>query len=88
MSTLAWLIRSNLGVRVACLSFDDGFDFHDNQVNRQAACLSSLGQTLAAFQADPSPANRRALAAAVEQAQLMGVDSKVVEPYLKALLPK
>jgi uncharacterized protein (DUF1501 family) len=52
MSTLAWLIRSNLGVRVACLSFDDGFDFHDNQVNRQAACLSSLGQTLAAFQAD------------------------------------
>jgi uncharacterized protein (DUF1501 family) len=52
MSTLAWLIRSNLGVRVACLSFDDGFDFHDNQVNRQADCLSSLGQTLAAFQAD------------------------------------
>jgi uncharacterized protein (DUF1501 family) len=52
MSTLAWLIRSNLGVRVACLSFDDGFDFHDNQVNRQADCLSSLGQTLAAFPAD------------------------------------
>ncbi len=52
MSTLAWLIRSNLGIRVACLSYDDGFDFHDNQVNRQADNLSGLGQTLAAFQAD------------------------------------
>ena len=52
MATLAWLIRSNLGVRVACLSFDSGFDFHDNQVQRQAANLAGLGTTLAAFQAD------------------------------------
>ena len=52
MSTLSWLIRSNLGLRVACLSYNGGFDFHDDQKNRQAANLAGLGQTLQAFQAD------------------------------------
>ncbi len=52
MSTLSWLIRSNLGLRVACLSYSGGFDFHDDQKNRQAANLAGLGQTLQAFQAD------------------------------------
>jgi uncharacterized protein (DUF1501 family) len=52
MSTLSWMIRSNLGIRVACLSYDGGFDFHDTQVTRQADNLAGLGQTLAAFQAD------------------------------------
>ena len=52
MSTLSWLIRSNLGLRVACLSYSGGFDFHDDQENRQAANLAGLGQTLQAFQAD------------------------------------
>ena len=52
MSTLSWLIRSNLGIRVACLSYSGGFDFHDDQRNRQAANLAGLGQTLSAFQAD------------------------------------
>ena len=52
MSTLSWLIRSNLGLRVACLSYNGGFDFHDDQKNRQAANLAGLGQTLKAFQAD------------------------------------
>ena len=31
MSTLSWMIRSNLGIRVACLSYSGGFDFHDTR---------------------------------------------------------
>jgi uncharacterized protein (DUF1501 family) len=52
MANLAWMLDSNLGMRVACLSFDDGWDFHDSQVSRQAQNLSRLSTTLAAFQAD------------------------------------
>ena len=40
MANLAWLLDSNLGMRVACVSFDDGWDFHDSQVSRQAQNLS------------------------------------------------
>ena len=52
MSNLAWMLDSNLGMRVACVSYDDGWDFHDSQVSRQAQNLSRLSTTLAAFQAD------------------------------------
>jgi uncharacterized protein (DUF1501 family) len=52
MSTLAWLIRSNLGLRVACLSYDESFDFHDDQLARQSDNLSNLSRTLCAFQAE------------------------------------
>jgi len=52
MANLAWMLDSNLGMRVACLSFDDGWDFHDDQKNRQAQNLARLSTTLAAFQAD------------------------------------
>src|SRR3954452_6231372 len=52
MANLAWMLGSNLGMRVACLSYDDGWDFHDDQVNRQAQNLTGLSTTLAAFQAD------------------------------------
>jgi len=52
MSMLAWLISKNVGIRVACISFDDGFDFHDNQRERQAAIMQRLPNALAAFQAD------------------------------------
>jgi uncharacterized protein (DUF1501 family) len=52
MANLAWLLDSNLGMRVACLSYDDGWDFHDSQESRQAANLTGLSTTLAAFQAD------------------------------------
>src|SRR4029078_13508290 len=52
MSNLAWMLDSNLGMRVACVSYDDGWDFHDSQVSRQAQNLSRLSTTLAAFHAD------------------------------------
>ena len=52
MSTLAWLIRSNLGLRVACISYDDGFDFHDTQVEAPGAEHDKLSRDLSAFQAD------------------------------------
>ena len=52
MANLAWLLDSNLGMRVACVSYDDGWDFHDSQQSRQASNLSGLSTTLAAFQAD------------------------------------
>ena len=52
MANLAWLLDSNLGMRVACVSYDDGWDFHDSQQSRQADNLSGLSTTLAAFQAD------------------------------------
>ena len=52
MANLAWLLDSNLGMRVACVSFDDGWDFHDSQRSRQADNLAKLSTTLAAFQAD------------------------------------
>jgi uncharacterized protein (DUF1501 family) len=52
MSNLAWMLDSNLGMRVACVSYDDGWDFHDSQVSRQAQNLSRLSTTLAAFQSD------------------------------------
>ena len=52
MATLAWLISAGVGVRVATLEYDQGFDFHDGQKSRQAANLAGLSQTLAAFQAD------------------------------------
>ena len=42
MSNLAWMLDSNLGMRVACVSYDDGWDFHDSQVSRQAQNLSRL----------------------------------------------
>jgi uncharacterized protein (DUF1501 family) len=52
MSNLAWMLGSGLGMRVACVSYDDGWDFHDSQVSRQAQNLSRMSTTLAAFQAD------------------------------------
>jgi|tagenome__1003787_1003787.scaffolds.fasta_scaffold20957879_2 uncharacterized protein (DUF1501 family) len=52
LSTLAWLISSNVGIRVACLSYDEGFDFHDSQVDRQGGIMTRLSRGLAAFQAD------------------------------------
>ena len=52
MANLAWMLDSNLGMRVACVSYDDGWDFHDSQVSRQAQNLSRMSTTLAAFQAD------------------------------------
>jgi uncharacterized protein (DUF1501 family) len=52
MSNLAWLLDSNLGMRVACISYDGGWDFHDSQVQRQGENLAGLSATLAAFQAD------------------------------------
>jgi uncharacterized protein (DUF1501 family) len=52
MANLAWLLDSGLGMRVACVSYDDGWDFHDSQVSRQADNLSGLSTSLAAFQAD------------------------------------
>ncbi len=52
MATLAWLISANLGVRVACLSYDDGFDFHDSQKQRQGTIMTNLSRTMEAFQAD------------------------------------
>ncbi len=52
LATLSWMLRSNLGIRVACLSFDQGFDFHDTQLSRQATALTGLSSSLNAFQAD------------------------------------
>jgi uncharacterized protein (DUF1501 family) len=52
MSMLAWLISANVGIRVACLSFDDGFDFHDAQLSRQGGIMTRLSRGLAAFQSD------------------------------------
>jgi uncharacterized protein (DUF1501 family) len=52
MANLAWMLDSNLGMRVACLSFDDGWDFHEDQLARQSQNLSRLSTTLAAFEAD------------------------------------
>ena len=52
MANLAWLLGCNLGMRVACVSYDDGWDFHDSQETRQADNLAGLSTTLAAFQAD------------------------------------
>ena len=53
MSMLAWLISSNVGIRVACMSFDDGFDFHDAQLTRQGDNHDpAVARALAAFQAD------------------------------------
>jgi len=49
MSMLAWLISANVGIRVACLSFDDGFDFHDAQLSRQGGIMTRLSRGLAAF---------------------------------------
>ncbi len=52
LSTLAWLINSNVGIRVACLSYDEGFDFHDSQLDRQGGIMTRLSRGLSAFQAD------------------------------------
>ena len=52
LSMLAWLISSGVGIRVACMSFDDGWDFHDSQKTRQGDNLTKLSRGLAAFQAD------------------------------------
>lgn len=52
MANLAWMLDSNLGMRIACLSYDDSWDFHDSQQTRQAQNLSRLSTTLAAFQGD------------------------------------
>ena len=52
MSNLSFMIKANLGIRVACMSYTGGFDFHDTQVTRQAQNLTGLSSTLAAFQAD------------------------------------
>ena len=37
MANLAWMLDSNLGMRVACVSYDDGWDFHDSQVSASGA---------------------------------------------------
>ena len=53
MSNLAWMLDSNLGMRVACLSYDDGWDFHDSQVSPPGAePVAACRPPLAAFQAD------------------------------------
>jgi uncharacterized protein (DUF1501 family) len=52
MANLAWLLDSNLGMRIASVSYDGGWDFHDAQVLRQGENLAGLSTTLAAFQAD------------------------------------
>ncbi|HYV14513.1 MAG TPA: DUF1501 domain-containing protein [Conexibacter sp.] len=52
LSRLAALIAKPLGVRLAAVDADGQFDTHDNQPEDLAASLSSVSQSLAAFQAD------------------------------------
>jgi uncharacterized protein (DUF1501 family) len=52
LSTLAALIAKPLGVRLAAVDADGQFDTHDDQPKDLAAALSSVSQSLAAFQAD------------------------------------
>jgi uncharacterized protein (DUF1501 family) len=52
LSRLAALIAQPLGIRLAALDADGQFDTHDNQPTDLADGLSSVSQSLAAFQAD------------------------------------
>jgi len=52
LSRLAALIAQPLGVRLAAVEADGQFDTHDSQPEDLAAALSSVSQSLAAFQAD------------------------------------
>jgi uncharacterized protein (DUF1501 family) len=52
LSRLAALIAQPLGIRLAALDADGQFDTHDNQPKDLADGLSSVSQSLAAFQAD------------------------------------
>lgn len=52
LSRLAALIAQPLGIRVASVEADGEFDTHDNQPADLATALTSVSQSLAAFQAD------------------------------------
>jgi hypothetical protein len=53
----------------------------------RGAARVKMQRALAAFQANPTDANRQALGNGCARALFLGVDSKVVDPYLKALQP-
>ncbi|HZV74854.1 MAG TPA: DUF1501 domain-containing protein [Conexibacter sp.] len=52
LSRVAALVAQPLGVRLAAIDADGQFDTHDNQPRDLADALSSVSQSLAAFQAD------------------------------------
>jgi uncharacterized protein (DUF1501 family) len=52
LSRLAALLAQPLGIRLAAIEADGQFDTHDSQPEDLAAALSSVSQSLAAFQAD------------------------------------